>query len=90
VLARSEALTRGTGEWQDYKVVFTTGSVMRAVLISIQRQKCATSPCAIFGRAWFDTFLLEAMPDICVQNIGTGPIINEAMLPAGNKRRIEE
>jgi Tfp pilus assembly protein PilF len=61
VLAQSDALTRGTGEWQDYKIVFETGSVMRAVLISIQRQKCTTSPCPIFGRAWFDTFLLDEL-----------------------------
>jgi Flp pilus assembly protein TadD len=59
VLAQSESLSRGTNQWGDFAIEFTTLNDMRAIMISIQRHKCESSPCPIFGRAWFDSFELE-------------------------------
>ena len=59
VLAQSDSLSRGTNEWNDFEIEFTTLNDMRAIVISIQRHKCDSSPCPIFGRAWFDSFQLE-------------------------------
>ncbi|MEA2207119.1 MAG: hypothetical protein QOE77_3895 [Blastocatellia bacterium] len=59
VQAQSDSLSRGTNEWSDFEIEFTTLNDMHAVVISIQRHKCDSSPCPIFGRAWFDSFQLE-------------------------------
>jgi Tfp pilus assembly protein PilF len=59
VLVQSDSLMRGTNEWSDFEIEFTTLSDMRTIVISIQRHKCDSSPCPIFGRAWFDSFQLE-------------------------------
>jgi Tfp pilus assembly protein PilF len=59
VQAQSDSLSRGTNEWRGFEIEFTTLNNMRAIMISIQRHKCDSSPCPIFGRAWFDSFQLE-------------------------------
>lgn len=57
-LGRSQALPKGTNQWQDYGVDFTTSSATRAVIIRIHRENCAIHPCPAFGHAWFDDFSL--------------------------------
>lgn len=61
MLAQANTLPRGTSAWQVYTTVFVTADTTQAVLLCIQRQNCNTAPCPIFGRAWFDDFLLEEL-----------------------------
>lgn len=58
-LAQSKAFPQGTSGWGEYTVEFTTTDTMEAVLISLQRQACSTSPCPMFGRVWLDDFELK-------------------------------
>ena len=60
-LASANTLPRGSSSWQTYTTVFVTPDATRALLICIQRQDCDTAPCPIFGRAWFDDFILEEL-----------------------------
>jgi hypothetical protein len=57
-LGQSAPLPQGTSPWQNYAVDFTTSETTSAMRIIIQ-QKCPGSPCPIFGRVWFDEFLLQ-------------------------------
>lgn len=58
VLAQSKTLPQGTNSWQEYEVEFVAPSKTEAVLVSLQRQPCETSPCPMFGRVWLDDFSL--------------------------------
>jgi hypothetical protein len=58
VLGQSKTLPQGTNNWQEYEVEFTSTSKTEAVLVSLQRQNCDTSPCPMFGRVWLDDFSL--------------------------------
>jgi len=57
-LGQSTPLSQGTSPWQNYAVDFTVSETTSAMRIMIQ-QKCTGSPCPIFGRVWFDDFLLQ-------------------------------
>jgi tetratricopeptide (TPR) repeat protein len=59
VLAQSKTLPQGTNGWQEYEVEFVSPAKTEAVLVSLQRQPCETSPCPMFGRVWLDDFSLE-------------------------------
>jgi len=58
-LAGSAALPANTAGWQLYGVEFLTGSSTKAIIISLQREGCASSPCPIFGSLNLDSFSLE-------------------------------
>jgi Tfp pilus assembly protein PilF len=59
VLGQSAPISESEREWHDYAVEFKTGEATTAVLISLQRQPCASEPCPIFGRLWLDSFDLK-------------------------------
>jgi Tfp pilus assembly protein PilF len=56
--SQSAPTTQGAGDWRRFSVDFETTADTRAVLIAIRRQGCVDSPCPIFGRTWFDDFML--------------------------------
>jgi hypothetical protein len=58
-LGRPVVLPQGTSPWQDYVVEFTTDEATSAVLISVRRQDCPSSPCPIFGQVWLDDFSIR-------------------------------
>jgi hypothetical protein len=58
-LANTSALPANTEAWQVISVDFLTGPATKTILISLQRENCATSPCPIFGSLNVDSFLLE-------------------------------
>lgn len=61
ILGRSTRLPADTNGWQMYRVEFATGSTSRAVVISLQREDCTSSPCPIFGSLNLDSFSLEKL-----------------------------
>jgi hypothetical protein len=61
VLAQSKTLGKGSSDWQDYSLEFTTGSETRAVLVGLQREGCGADPCPIFGRLWLDAFSIQKL-----------------------------
>lgn len=58
-LAHSAPLPAGDSNWRSYDLEFTTEPATRAILITIERQNCTTTPCPIFGQTWFDDFRLS-------------------------------
>jgi tetratricopeptide (TPR) repeat protein len=58
ILAKSDAFPQATNGWQQMNVEFTTPSKSEAVVISLAREKCSSSPCPIFGVVWLDEFAL--------------------------------
>lgn len=58
-LAHSAPLPAGDSNWRSYNLEFTTEPATRAILITIERQNCTTTPCPIFGQTWFDDFRLS-------------------------------
>ncbi len=60
-LAQTEPLSSETNGWQKHTVELVTSDETHAVRISIQRQSCASEPCPIFGRVWFDAFSLQKL-----------------------------
>lgn len=60
-LAQSAPFPAQTVSWQDESVDFTTAKDAQAVVISLQRQSCSSSPCPIFGRVWLDDFSLQKL-----------------------------
>ena len=61
VLAQTPALPQGTNAWQEYEVEFAAPLKTEAVLVSVRRQSCETSPCPMFGRVWLDDFSLRKL-----------------------------
>ena len=61
-IARSTALPKGTGDWQNYQVDFATPASTRAVIVRIHRESCTIQPCPAFGHTWFDEFSLSKIP----------------------------
>jgi hypothetical protein len=45
--------------WQVINLEFLTGATTKAVMCSLKRERCATSPCPIFGSLNLDSFVLE-------------------------------
>lgn len=61
LLAHSDPLQPKTAPWQDYTLEFAAGQGTRAVLITLQRQSCTSSPCPVFGSLWLDDFSIEKL-----------------------------
>jgi Flp pilus assembly protein TadD len=61
VLAQTPALPQGTNAWQEYEAEFAAPLKTEAVLVSVRRQNCETSPCPMFGRVWLDDFSLRKL-----------------------------
>ena len=59
ILMKSKTLPQGTNPWENYIYEFTATETTSAVLISIRRENCNTTPCPAFGHAWFDDFSLQ-------------------------------
>lgn len=57
ILAKSEPFPSPNGSWQTMTVEFKPQS--KAVVISLRRDSCNSSPCPIFGTAWLDDFSLQ-------------------------------
>jgi hypothetical protein len=60
-LGQSVPLAKGTTGWQSFSFEFTTTPTTSAVLLSLQRENCTTSPCPIFGSISLDSFSLEQL-----------------------------
>ena len=60
-LGRSVALHQGTSDWQTFGFEFATGPTSEAIVVSLQRENCTSSPCPIFGTLNLDSFTLERM-----------------------------
>lgn len=60
LLGKSAPLRQGTTDWQTQSVEFATGTASRAILITLRRENCNTSPCPVFGRVWLDSFSLQS------------------------------
>lgn len=58
-LGESTALRPDITDWRTLSFEFQTDSATRAVVLSLQRQGCTTSPCPIFGSIWLDSFSME-------------------------------
>ena len=59
LLASSTRLPADTGGWLTFSVEFATSPSTRAIVVSLQRESCTTSPCPIFGSVNLDNFSLE-------------------------------
>lgn len=59
VLGQSGALPASSEGWRDNTIDFDSGQSVKAALITLRRERCATSPCPIFGRLWLDSFALQ-------------------------------
>jgi tetratricopeptide (TPR) repeat protein len=56
-LAASKPLPRDAG-WETYELEFDAPEG-GAVYVVVRRQPCASAPCPVYGRAWFDEFELR-------------------------------
>lgn len=59
IIAQSLPLPEVSHGWREFAIEFKTADMMSVITINIQRQPCSSNPCPIFGRAWFDDFLLK-------------------------------
>jgi hypothetical protein len=60
-LGQSPPLAKGDSDWRVYSIEFTTTEKTSAILLSVQREGCTTSPCPIFGSLSFDSFSIEQL-----------------------------
>jgi tetratricopeptide (TPR) repeat protein len=60
-LGQSRPLASGTSDWQFFNIEFTTTPTTAAVVLSLRRENCTTSPCPIFGSISLDSFSLEQL-----------------------------
>jgi hypothetical protein len=60
-LGQSPPLAKGISDWRPYGVEFTTTPTTTAVVLSLQRENCTTSPCPIFGAISLDSFSVELL-----------------------------
>lgn len=60
-LGQSPPLAKGISDWQPYSFEFTTTLTTTAVVLSLQRENCTTSPCPIFGAISLDSFSVELL-----------------------------
>jgi Tfp pilus assembly protein PilF len=61
VLAQSETMSGGSRNWQNYSVELSTSGNTEAVIISLQRKACSSSPCPVFGNVWIDSFVFQRL-----------------------------
>ena len=60
-LGQSSPLAKGNSNWQLLSLEFTTTPATIAVVLSLQRENCTTSPCPIFGSVSLDSFSVERL-----------------------------
>ncbi len=60
-LAESPPVRPDTPDWQTLSFDFQSESTTNAVVLTIQRNNCAQSPCPIFGSLWLDSFSIEEL-----------------------------
>ncbi len=60
-LGQSAGVRQTTTAWQALSFDFHTEAATRAVELSLLRDKCATTPCPIFGSLWLDSFSIEEL-----------------------------
>lgn len=60
-LGQSAPLSKGTSDWHVVSFEFTSNADTRAVVVSLQREACATTPCPIFGSISLDSFSIEQL-----------------------------
>jgi hypothetical protein len=60
-LGQSTPLAKGSSDWQSFSFEFTTAPATTAVMVSLQREACTTSPCPIFGSISLDSFSVEQL-----------------------------
>jgi len=60
-LGQSLPLAKGASNWQPFSFEFTTTPTTTAVVLSLQRENCTTSPCPIFGSVSLDSFSVERL-----------------------------
>jgi hypothetical protein len=60
-LGQSDTFPATTEGWRDTTIDFVSGESAGAVHIALQRNRCASSPCPIFGRFWLDSFSLQKL-----------------------------
>jgi tetratricopeptide (TPR) repeat protein len=53
-LGESPSLPAGSSDWQLINFSFTTGANTQAVMLSLQKERCATGRCPAFGSIWLD------------------------------------
>jgi len=63
-LGQSAPLAKGSSEWQSFSFEFTTTPATTAVVLSLQRENCTTSPCPIFGAISLDSFSLAQVNEV--------------------------
>ena len=61
ILATSETFPQSTGSWHQLTIEFTTAPAAEAIVVSLKRENCASSPCPIFGAIWLDEFALQKL-----------------------------
>ena len=59
LLGKSENFPTATTSWTQLNFDFTTLPTSQAAVIRLQRNKCDSSPCPIFGTLWLDQFHIE-------------------------------
>lgn len=60
IIAKSDVFSPSS-EWQQMNVEFTAPQLSEAVVISLARDSCSSSPCPIFGVVWLDEFSLQKL-----------------------------
>ena len=60
-LGQSSPLAKGNSNWQPLSLEFATTPATTAVVLSLQRENCTTSPCPIFGSVSLDSFSVERL-----------------------------
>lgn len=60
-LGQSPPLSMGSSNWNVLSFEFTTQPTTNAVVLSVQREGCSTSPCPIFGVISLDSFSIEQL-----------------------------
>lgn len=61
VLGQTNSFSETAVNWQEYFVEFTTKETTGAILVVLQRQRCANDACPIFGGLWLDNFSLRKL-----------------------------
>ncbi|HEX6731354.1 MAG TPA: tetratricopeptide repeat protein, partial [Pyrinomonadaceae bacterium] len=59
MIARSEAIQPEAKEWTSMRLEFKTLTSSKAVFIKLQRNKCSSSPCPVFGQVWLDSVVVD-------------------------------
>jgi len=61
LLGSSPAFPQASNSWQILSFEFATLEQTNAVILSLQRNRCSSDPCPIFGLVWLDSFSIEEL-----------------------------